>query len=61
MFISPLPVNADLRGFKNLGSLDWPEYEDKPTFRIHEDFGKLDYSYLKKFFEAVMKGPGKSE
>lgn len=39
----------------------WQEYEDKPAFRIHENFEKPDYSDLKKFFEAVMKGPGKSE
>lgn len=39
----------------------WQEYEDKPAFRIHEDFEKPDYNDLKKFFEAVLKGPGKSE
>lgn len=45
---------------KGLG-YNWQEYEDKPAFRVHEDFEKPDYSDLKKFFEAIMKGPGKSE
>lgn len=45
---------------KGLG-YTWQEFDEKPTFRIHEDFEKPDYSNLKKFFEAVMKGPGTSE
>lgn len=45
---------------KDLG-YNWQEYDYKPTFRIHEDFEKPDFRDLKKFFEAVMKGPGKSE
>jgi hypothetical protein len=39
----------------------WQEYEDKPTYGIHVNFMNPDYTDLKKFFEAVMKGPGKSE
>ena len=45
---------------KGLG-YDWQEYDDKSTFRIHEDFVKTNSSDLKKFFETVIKGPGKTE
>jgi len=39
----------------------WQEYEDKPTFRIHNDFESPQYADLIKFFETAIKGPGKSE
>jgi 5-methylcytosine-specific restriction endonuclease McrBC GTP-binding regulatory subunit McrB len=45
---------------KGLGYLP-QEYEEKPTFRIHDDFENPNGTVLKKFFDAVINGSGNSE
>ena len=54
--------NADLAMIKaekkDLG-YEWEDYVDKPTFRINEKFMNPDYTDLKKFFDAIIEGPGK--